>query len=317
MNNILIETPTWLGDSVMTTPAIENIVRLYPKIKITIFGSSAASAIFKQHPNVVRIIVDDSRAKKSRFLYLYQTAKTLKFDAAFSFRRRLSSKFFVFFVNSKYRYHYQRYTQKICHQVVRYNDFINASLGVNTSAGQLKIYGYHKENGKKTLALNPGASYGSAKRWYPQGFANVAAKLANTYDIIILGGTGEIDIAQDIAQILDGLNIENYQNLANKTSLPDLIKQIAQLDLFITGDSGPMHIAAAFQIATVSIFGPTKDKETAQWSNQNSQIVKNNLDCQPCMKRACPLTGKAHHLCMKQINVQAVLKAVQLLGLEI
>ena len=78
-------------------------------------------------------------------------------------------------------------------------------------------------------------------------------------------------------------------------------------DLLITGDSGPMHIAAAFNVPTISIFGPTKNDETSQWMNEKNIIVKKNLDCQPCMKRTCPLK---HHNCMKLIEATEVLEAV-------
>ena len=103
-------------------------------------------------------------------------------------------------------------------------------------------------------------------------------------------------------------NVFNYTNLANKTTIDELIAQIACLDLFITGDSGPMHIAASFNISTISIFGPTDDKETSQWMNRNGVILKKNLDCQPCMKRTCPLK---HHNCMSLIEPQEVLIAAQ------
>ena len=69
-----------------------------------------------------------------------------------------------------------------------------------------------------------------------------------------------------------------------------------------------MHIAAAYQIPTVSVFGPTNDKETSQWKNTNGIILKKNLDCQPCMKRSCPLK---HHNCMKFLESSDVLEAVQ------
>jgi heptosyltransferase-2 len=69
-----------------------------------------------------------------------------------------------------------------------------------------------------------------------------------------------------------------------------------------------MHLAAAFQIPTVAIFGPTKDNETSQWMNEKSMIVKKNLECQPCMKRTCPLK---HHNCMKMVVASDVLRAVK------
>jgi heptosyltransferase-2 len=158
------------------------------------------------------------------------------------------------------------------------------------------------------LGINPGASYGSAKRWYPEKFAAVAYDLSSNYDIVILGGKEETEIALDIQKYLVKKDITNFQNLAGKTNIGELILQIANLDLFIIGDSGPMHIAAAYQIPTVSIFGPTNDIETSQWTNEKNIIVKKNLKCQPCMKRVCPLK---HHQCMKLIDSGEVLGAAK------
>jgi len=163
------------------------------------------------------------------------------------------------------------------------------------------------------LGINPGASYGSAKRWYPEEFSKVAAELSNQYDIVIFGGPNEQDISLDIEKSLIEKGINNYQNLAGNTTITELINRISKLDLFITGDSGPMHIAAAFKIPTVTIFGPTKDDETSQWMNDKSVIVKENLDCQPCMQRTCPI---GHHNCMKLIKYEIVLKSISRLGLN-
>ena len=69
-----------------------------------------------------------------------------------------------------------------------------------------------------------------------------------------------------------------------------------------------MHLAACYKVPTVSIFGPTNDNETSQWNNKKSIILKKNLDCQPCMKRVCPLK---HHKCMKLIKAKDVLKEVE------
>ena len=142
----------------------------------------------------------------------------------------------------------------------------------------------------------------------PSEFAKVAIELASSYDIIIFGGKDEELISNDIESVLKKNNVHNYQNLAGRTSISELVKNISSLSFFITGDSGPMHIAASFQIPTVSIFGPTRDQETSQWKNAKSVIVKKSLDCQPCMKRICPLK---HHNCMKLIKSDEVLIAIE------
>jgi len=301
---ILIEIPTWLGDCVMATPAIENIVNFYNDVEITFIGSFVSIEAIKNHPKAIKTFVLDKK-----YTSLYKISRDLgNFDAFFSFRSSIRSKFLKFLISAKKKYQFDKNKYQNRHQVEKYNDFVNDSLSIDSTAKKLQIYGYNiAKSKKKILGINPGASYGSAKRWYPQEFAKVASELSAEYDIVIFGGPSEIDIAGDIEQALIDSSVKNYKNLAGNTTITELINKIASLDLFITGDSGPMHIAAAFQIPTVAIFGPTKDKETSQWMNKKSIIVKKNLDCQPCMKRICPLQ---HHNCMNLIKAVDVLNAV-------
>jgi heptosyltransferase II len=303
---IIIELPTWLGDAVMATPAIENIVNYYNDVEITFIGSFVSIEALKKHPKVIKTLVLDKK-----YTSLYKTAKDLeKFDVFFSFRSSLRTKILKFLISAKNKYQFDKNKYQNRHQVEKYNDFINDSLNTNFQPKKLVLHSNNlniKNSVLPILGINPGASYGSAKRWYPQEFAKVASELSSEYDIVIFGGSSETDIAGDIERALIDSGVKNYENLAGNTTITELINKIASLDLFITGDSGPMHIAAAFQVPTVSIFGPTKDKETSQWMNKKSIIVKKNLDCQPCMKRTCPLQ---HHNCMNLIKAVDVLNAV-------
>jgi len=306
---ILIELPTWLGDAVMATPAIENIVSFFNDSEITLIGSFVAIEVMKNHPKVTKHYVLDKN-----YLNLYSNIKSFgDFDAFFSFRSSFRSKFIKFWISAKNKYQFNKFLYSKGHQVEKYNNFINYSLNLNKSADKLVVhnkykYKYkYKDTERKLLGINPGASYGRAKQWYPKKFAKVATELSNQYDIIIFGGSGEKAVAADIEKYLIENGVKNYRNLAAKTNIQELMNCISNLDLFITGDSGPMHLAAAFKVPTVTIFGPTKSAETSQWMNQKSEIVKKNLKCQPCMQRDCPLM---HHNCMKQIQVVEVLKAV-------
>lgn len=307
---IFIEIPTWLGDAIMTTPAIQNIIKTYPDAKITLLGSFVSTQAFKDYPNIEKVLVDDTKKSGNRYKNLISLAKSIgKVDLAISFRRSFSSKFMMFFVKAKKKFNYKRLTKEEIHLCIRYNDFVNKVLNLNNQVGDLKLYFKPFSYSKPTLGINPGATYGSAKRWYPNEFAKVAITLASKYDIVIFGGPAETDIANDIEKELIKNGITNYQNLAGKTTIPELIEKIAGLDLFITNDSGPMHIAAAYKTKTIAIFGPTKFTETNQWNNdKNGLIVTKNLECAPCMKRSCPLK---HHNCMKEITADDVLKAVE------
>jgi heptosyltransferase-2 len=289
----------------MATPAIENIVNFDNDVQITFVGSFVTVEAMKSHSKVVKTVALDKK-----YSALYKTAKSLgNFDVFFSFRSSTRSKFLKFCISAKNKYQFDKNKYQHRHQVEKYNDFINDSLNINFPAGKLLLSTINFQSStQKTVGINPGASYGSAKRWYPEEFAKVASELSDQYDIVIFGGPDEQDIALDIEKLLIKKDVKNYKNLAGKTTIPELINHISNLDLFITGDSGPMHVAATFEVPTVAIFGPTKDDETSQWMNEKSLIVKKNLDCQPCMKRTCPL---GHHDCMKLIKAVDVLDSVK------
>ncbi len=305
IKKIFIEIPTWLGDAIMTTPAIENIIKEYPNAEVILLGSYVSTQALGKIPNISKVIVDNTKKKGNRYINLFKIAKSVgKVDLAISFRRSFSSKLMMFFISSKKKFNYKRLEKKEIHQVLRYNDFINYSLNLKNKAGNLKLYFKPFKYSKPTLGINPGATYGSAKRWYPKEFAKVAINMAKTHDIVIFGGPGEKDIANDIEKELKENRIDNYKNLAGETTIPSLIEKIAGLDLFITNDSGPMHVAASYKVKTIAIFGPTKFTETNQWNNPNETIITKNLECAPCMKRVCPLK---HHNCMKEIIAEDVL----------
>ncbi len=292
----------------MATPAIENLIKTYPDAQITLLGSFVSTQAFQGYPNIKRVIIDDTKKSGNRYKNLISLAKSIgRVDLAISFRRSISSKFMMFFIKAKKKFNYRRLTKKEIHLCIRYNDFVNKVLNLKNEVGDLKLYFKPFNYGKPTLGINPGATYGSAKRWYPEEFAKIAIEMSKKYDIVIFGGPSETNIAKDIENELVSKGITNYQNLAGKTTIPELIEKIAGLDLFITNDSGPMHIAAAYKVKTIAIFGPTKFTETNQWNNPNGEIVTKNLDCAPCMKRVCPLK---HHNCMKNITAADVLNVI-------
>ena len=303
---LLIELPTWLGDAVMATPAIENIISHFKNVEITLIGSLVSVEALQNHPRVIQTYFVDKR-----FSNFYKTLSDLdEFDLFFSFRGSLRAKLFKLFVSSKVKNQYSKDKYKRGHQVEKYNNFINDSLGIDSKPGRLIVHskGQKKINKNRILGINPGAAFGNAKQWYPENFAKVALGLSTEYDIIIFGGPQDYDIAQDIESYLIEMGVVNYLNLATKLSVTKLISQIENLDLLVTCDSGPMHIAAALNIPTVAIFGPTKVKETSKWMNEKSIVVKKNFECQPCMKKTCPLK---HHNCMKLIDESDILDAAK------
>jgi len=298
---ILIEVPTWLGDCVMATPAIDNILYFYNDAELTLIGSSNSIEVIQFHPKVVNRFV-----LSKKYIELYRTSRALgKFDIFFSFRGSLRSNILRLLISSKKSYQFNKSKYSYGHQVEKYNQFVEESLGFKQKARKLNISnsGLKYKSEFPLLGINPGASYGSAKCWPHERFIEVATTLSKKFHILIFGGINEVGLSEKIEQGLKENNCRNFTNLTGKTTIKELIGFISSLDLFITGDSGPMHIAAAFEIPTVSIFGPTKVHETCQWMNTKSSIVMKDLPCQPCMKRVCPYK---HHHCMNKISAKEV-----------
>ena len=318
---ILVILPNWLGDAVMATPAIELLSQHYINPQFTFVGSYVSIEALKHHPLCVRAIVDDTKKASSRLLATYKLAKELgEFDLAISFRNQIFTSLLLRFTQTVLTIAKASWHSKLLlshtptikadrHLVEQYSKLamINSDL-FNGTSETLKLYIQSEKFNKKTLGINAGATYGSAKRWYPERFAEVAATVSTEYDIIIFGGPGEVEMAQDIENALKELNVSNYTNIAGKTNIQKLCSKIGGCSLFITNDSGPMHVAAAYQVPTVSIFGPTKYRETSQWKNQKSKLVRHEIECSPCMKRECPLK---HHECMKGITASEVIEAVK------
>jgi heptosyltransferase-2 len=193
---------------------------------------------------------------------------------------------------------------KKTHQVLRYLELVKPFCSVIIE--ELKLCA--KDDKQNLCIINPGAAYGEAKRWSAKKFGEVAVQMSQIYDMAIVGGKDEVKIGEEVESVLLSANVQNYRNLVGKTTMNELIELIASAKLFITNDSGPMHIAAAFKVPTVAVFGPTDDSETSAWGNPKYTIVKKDLKCMPCKKRVCPLK---HHDCMRLIDIQDILEAAK------
>jgi heptosyltransferase II len=152
------------------------------------------------------------------------------------------------------------------------------------------------------LGINPGAAFGSAKRWYPERFAQVARQLSEKWKakVLVFGGPGETDIAAEIEEKLENDCI----NLAGRTSVRELMELIRRCSFFITNDSGPMHVAAAFEVPLVAIFGSTDHKTTSPYT-EKAVIVRKEIECAPCKLRECP----KDHQCMTAVTADDVVRA--------
>ena len=152
---------------------------------------------------------------------------------------------------------------------------------------------------RKLVGVNPGAFYGSAKRWPSDRYALLLDRLIQSrpVEVVVFGAPNELAIAQSIQSEMRSRPVI----LTGKTQLEELIAMISLCDLFITNDSGPMHLATAVGVPTLAIFGPTDEFATGPLSPR-AVVLKKRVECSPCLLRECPID----HRCMTRMSVDEV-----------
>jgi heptosyltransferase-2 len=159
--------------------------------------------------------------------------------------------------------------------------------------------------GARLLGLAPGAAFGPAKQWPARRFAAVARELADRFDAVLLfGSQGEAAACGAVAQGLEGLTV---RNLAGATDLGQALALVGQTGLFITNDSGLMHVAAALGRPTVAVFGSTNPVTTGPLG-PSTALVRSPVECSPCLKPECP-TGDLK--CFTAISPEQVVRAAR------
>jgi heptosyltransferase-2 len=340
LGKILVRAVNWVGDAVMSTPAIGSIRERFPRAEICVLASPLVARLFSPHEWVDRVIVFDRNGKHRGVPGRIRLAAELrkeKFDAAIILPNSFDSALVPWLAGIPVRAGKNsdgrglllthRYSPdeaaSACHEVEYYIKLVQ-SFGIagsvttprlSLSAEEERMAGSLLEkggiqSGTFVIGINPGATYGSAKRWYPERFAEVARRLAAEWQarIVVFGGPGEKEISAEIERDLGG----ECLNLAGKTDLRELMALIRRCDFFITNDSGPMHIAAAFGVPLVAVFGSTDHATTSPYSAK-AVIVRKNMECAPCKLRECP----TDHRCMTEIKVADVVDAAHALSSQI
>jgi heptosyltransferase-2 len=156
---------------------------------------------------------------------------------------------------------------------------------------------------KPCVGINPGAAYGTAKRWFPRRFIELIRQIRANYsvNVVLFGSARETKLGETIQKGAGN----DCVNLIGRTSLREAMGVTEKCRLFITNDSGLMHVAAALDIPSIAIFGST-DHVTTRPAGTNAQIIRKPSSCSPCMKPECTVEG---HPCMENIGVTDVFAA--------
>jgi heptosyltransferase-2 len=317
----------------MTTPAMGALRSSFPSAEIVVAANPLVAELFRHHPYCDRVLVYDKKGEHKGLRGLFRFSGTLRregFDLAILLQNAIEAALMVFIAGIPRRAGYDTDGRGLLltHGVrvgdeerrlhhTRYYLRMLEALGIGGGDGSLRLFCTDDEldwareqlGSGRAIAVNPGAAYGSAKRWYPERFAAVADRLASEYDarIILTGGPAEAEIGRDIAAAMK----EAPLNLIGRTTVRQLMALLSRCRLVVTNDSGPMHVAAAFNVPVVAVFGPT-DHTTTSPLAETSRIVRHPVDCAPCLLRQCP----TDHRCMEAVTVEDVLLAArELLGI--
>jgi heptosyltransferase-2 len=340
---ILIRSVNWIGDAVLTLPAIKSIRQRFSGAYIALLARPWVAELFRNNPDIDETIIYEDRHRSAPGRYrLARTLKSYRFDSAILLQNAFDAALIAWMAGIPERSGYARdmrgrlLTNAIPppvqneHQVFYYLNLLN-QIGIDTDEAHpfLPLTPVEKAWAKKRLArhpgdpvivgINPGATYGSAKRWPAGRFAEVANRVIDELGgrVVIFGSPAEVEIASDIANSLaqirgaDPASLKGEESpvtiMAGKTGLRDLAALISECDALITNDSGPMHIAAALFVPVVAIFGSTDSRATGPFG-KGHRILTANLPCSPCMKRECP---DRHLACMNAITADDVFTALQ------
>ncbi|MCX6633005.1 MAG: lipopolysaccharide heptosyltransferase II, partial [Candidatus Solibacter sp.] len=159
------------------------------------------------------------------------------------------------------------------------------------------------------IGISPGAAYGNAKRWLAERFAESGRQFAGTLEasVLVFGAAVERPLCEAVAEPLRRAGIP-AKNLAGETSLREFIDLAAACRLFLTNDSGAMHVSSALGVPTVAVFGATDDTTTGP-TGAHARVVRAHAECSPCLLRECPID----HRCMTGVTVAHVTEAGSLL----
>ncbi|MHB8173848.1 MAG: lipopolysaccharide heptosyltransferase II [Nitrospirota bacterium] len=332
---ILVRVTNWVGDLVMATPALAGIRKSYPEAEITALVRPPLDSLLLGNPAIDHVMPLDRKGRHSGPAGLARMVGEIrgkKFKSAILLQNAFEAALLAFLSNIPERMGYATDGRGILltkgvrvsdetrtkHQVYYYLDLIE-KLGLKTDGHTPKLYLTRDEissawetldtfgirKGDIIIGINPGAQYGIAKKWHPERFGQVADKLAKKAGAktIIFGGPGEANTANAVQASMR----ESAVNLAGKTGLRELMALIKACSLFITNDSGPMHVAAALDVPALAIFGSTDPAATGPF-NKKSVVVREPVTCSPCFKRTCPYQ---HYNCLERVSTAKVLKAAE------
>ena len=350
--NLLIRGVNWLGDAIMTLPAITRLREALPMTRFTLLTHEKLAGLWEHTAHFDHVL---TFAKSESPFVIGKRLKPEGFDAALILPNSLRTALEAWHADISRRIGYagnwrspllthaiaprpeaipmqKRVAIDIEFRLINHlqpqtfpatahhiHQYLHLAqhLGASTQplAPQLKRTGdvpafSATKQPRPYVGLIAGAEYGPAKRWPTEYFIETATQLIEQRraHMLLLGGSGDQDIATEIADALPG---DHHTNLTGRTTLPELVTALAACDAVLTNDTGPMHVAAAAGTPVIVPFGSTSPDLTGPGlpddPNSPHQLLRTTADCSPCFLRKCPIDFR----CLKEITPTDTVAAVK------
>lgn len=337
IDRILVRGTNWLGDAVMTTPALQRLRSSFPRAHISLLATPLTAGLFVDSPLLDEVIEYRRREDGRRaFIATVRRLRARRYDLAVLFQNAFEAALLAWLGGARLRAGFaeqgrglllthplQRHSQPR-HQVHDYLEIVaaceRACLGTNfqpavatplpalaanstqrrAAAELLHSFGINRD-ARPLIALNAGATNSRAKCWPAERFAVLADRLRNELgaQIVLIGGAAEFAYA---ARVTELMKTAGALNLAGKTDMVALVGLLALCDLLVSNDTGPAHVAASLGRPTLTIFGPTNEFATAPTGARAAIIRAEGIECARCMHRDCPID----HRCMTRLSTTDV-----------
>ncbi|MEW6745116.1 MAG: lipopolysaccharide heptosyltransferase II [Planctomycetota bacterium] len=343
LQRVVVRWPNWVGDAVMATPVLRELDRALPQAGVWIVGRRSARVMLAGFPGIAGWI-EYRDAEHGGLRGAWRLARSLarhRFDAALILPNSFASALAPFLARIPRRlgYHLEHRSLLLTdglrpamegrrrrpEPMTRYYLALTARLTGEPGAShrgdervELRVTEDEEERarpllrslgletGERYAAVNPGASFGPSKLWTPHAFSDVVRGLHRELSLrsLVLCGPGEEGLAADISRRAGAAAIDTSSAL-----IPlDLLKPVLRdCEVLVTTDTGPRHIAVAFDTPVVVVMGATDPRYTA--SNLHcTEVLRIEVDCSPCHKKVC---SERTHRCMEGIEPSWVLEAAK------
>lgn len=333
LNRILVRATNWVGDAVMSLPALAAVRRRWPAAHIAVLARPWVSDLYGHEPFADEIIPYQPASWTARRAAARQL-RAGNFDCALLLQNAFDAALITWMAGIPVRVGYARDGRAFLlthaipapekgsippHESFYYLELLRRAGWLESLPEEalIRLEWRHaaRDAGRALFAaggitgsivgVSPGAAYGNAKRWLPDRFASAASRVARHLGaaVALFGSASERDLCETIRAAVEASGIRAF-NYAGATSLAEFIQRAAACAVYLTNDSGAMHIASALEVPTVAVFGAT-DHVTTGPTGPLARVVRRPVECSPCLLRECPID----HRCMTAVESAPVVDA--------